>query len=122
LAATELLQLGWTPALWQQAPVDLAKGHAGAWAQWPLPQVVALQQKLCHDLSCLHVGATPRYFPAATLAVLMPTALPRLAAWDAELRAAQRHAEHPWSAGLKLQALLLRAQQALRSSARSSVH
>lgn len=113
LAAIELLQLGWTPAMWQQVPTDLAKGHAGPWAQWPLPEVVSVQQKLCHDLSCMQVGAMPRYFPTKALAALLPKSLPRMAAWDAELRLAQRHAEHPWSAGLKLQSLMLRAQQAL---------
>lgn len=116
LAATELLQLGWTSTLWESAPKDLSQGHVGAWGQWPLPQVVGLMQKLCHDLACLQVGAAPRYFPSGSLQPLLPASLNRLNAWDAELRAAQRHAEHPWSAGLKLQALVLRGQQALRSS------
>lgn len=116
LAATELLQLGWTSAMWENAPKELTQGQVGAWGQWPLPQVVGLMQKLCHDLACLQVGAAPRYFSASSLQPLLPASLNRLNAWDADLRAAQRHAEHPWSAGLKLQALVLRGQQALRSS------
>jgi len=119
LAATELLQLGWSPAIWQHAPQELAQGQVGAWGQWPLPQVVTLLQKLCHDLACVQVGAAPRYFAVSHLQPLLPVSLNRLNAWDAELRVAQRHAEHPWSAGLKLQALVLRGQQALRSSVHS---
>lgn len=116
LTALALLQQGWSADMWQDLPQALARGEAHGWAQWPLTEVVTVQQKLCHDLACAQAGGSPRFFPAEALAGLLPVSLHRLAAWDAELRVAQRQSEHPWSMGLKVQALVQRAQQALRSS------
>lgn len=110
--ATRLLGLGWTAAQWQALPADVSAGRAGAWAQWPLADLLDTLQKLAHDLSCLCVGGPARYFPADALHVQGDLA--RLTAWAAELRQARRHADHPWNASLKAEALLQQARRALQ--------
>ncbi len=111
---------------WLALPQQLARGEAGPLPAWPLPRVVDVLCKLCHDAMRIAAGAAPRYFPAG--AMPRSAALPALSAWSAELRRIARHAEHPWSAGLMVESLVQQAQSALRSPApgkraeRASVH
>lgn len=97
---------------WAQIPKEVAQGQGSKWTTWPLPLQVEMLQKLCHDLACVATGADPRYFPSESLPA--PPDLNRLTAWAAELRKAQRHAEHPWNAGLKTESLLQQARLVLR--------
>ncbi|MGE5453387.1 MAG: DNA polymerase III subunit delta' [Acidobacteriota bacterium] len=112
LTARERHALGVDGRYWAQIPKEVAQGQSSKWASWPLPLQVEMLQKLCHDLACVAAGAAPRYFPVVSL----PPApdLGRLTAWAVELRKAQRHAEHPWNAGLKTEALLQQARLVLR--------
>ena len=96
---------------WRELPRRLQKGETGAVAAWPLPRVLDALQKLCHDLMRSAAGAAPRYFPAASL--MAAPALGALAAWQSDLRRAAAQIEHPHHAPLLLDALVLRAQQAL---------
>jgi len=96
---------------WAALPRQLARGETGPLASWPLPRVVAMLQKLCHDAMRGAAGSTPRYFPAA--AMPPPTALEPLAAWARELARSALHAEHPWNAGLMVESLTQQARQAL---------
>lgn len=114
--ALELLQMGWSPELWRGVLSDIERGRAGNWAQWPLPKVVDLLQKLCHDLACLCAGGASRFFPADALNA--QGQLERLTAWSIELRKVQRHADHPWNGPLKIEALLYQARRAVASGKR----
>ncbi len=108
-AALELLQLGWTAALWRGLCQQIRQGQVGAWSSWPLPRLTETLQKLCHDLSCVAVGATPRFFPADALG--QGGDLTRLTTWAQELRQTQRQANHPWNAPLKIESLLFQARR-----------
>ena len=90
----------------------MAKGQAGILEQLSATEGLASLQKLCHDLLAVAHGASPQFF--------MPEELPKspsaskAAAWSQELAAQLRHAEHPYNAGLQLQAWVVRARQAMR--------
>jgi DNA polymerase-3 subunit delta' len=111
LSVLERVGLGLDAATWKKLPTLVARGEAAALSGWPLPLVVESLQKLCHDALLVAHGAAPRYFPAGSVAAGLSVA--ELTQWAVELRQAARHAEHPWNAGLKLEALILRGQQAL---------
>ena len=102
-------------ATWLALPRQMARGDAGALAAWPLPRVIDMLQKLCHDLLRNAVGAAPRYFPAASLGA--GARLARLNRWSVELQAQVAHAEHPWNAGLMVEALVSKARLAMAGEA-----
>lgn len=114
LTALERHALGVDGACWQQIPKDLAQGAAGKWGTWPLPLQIETLQKLCHDLACVAAGTQPRFFPSASLPPA--PALSKLTLWAGELRKANRHADHPWNAGLKAEALLQQAKAVLKTA------
>lgn len=111
LTALELAEAGLTADRWAQLPRQVAQGQAGALAQQPLPRVVDVLSKLCHDAAVKAVGGQPRYFPADAVPADADPA--RLTAWAAALRRTQRHADHPLALPLQLEALLIQARQAL---------
>ncbi|MEP7294722.1 MAG: DNA polymerase III subunit delta' [Burkholderiales bacterium] len=101
-------------ALWTRLPTLVSQGLPQALAAWPLPRVVDALQKLCHDSALAAAGATPRYFPAASIA---PGAdVGALSRWMTELLRVARHAEHPWNAGLVIESLVQQGQRALAHS------
>jgi DNA polymerase III subunit delta' len=97
--------------LWVGLPQQLARGEVGTLAAWPLPRVVDMLQKLCHDMMRTAAGAAPRYFPSASLP--KPPSLDALSAWAKELARLARHAEHPWNAGLMVEAVVENARHTL---------
>lgn len=105
------LQDGIDARQWVALPQQIARGEVGTLGAWPLPRVVDMLLKLCHDAMRLAAGSAPRYFPPSA----MPPAasLPALAAWARELQQSARNAEHPWNAGLMVESLTQRARQAL---------
>lgn len=105
------LAQGIDAAQWVALPRQLARGETGTLAAWPLPRVVDMLQKLCHDTMRLAAGASPRYFPASALPAA--PALGPLSAWARELARSARQAEHPWNAGLMVESLTQQARQAL---------
>jgi DNA polymerase-3 subunit delta' len=76
---------------------------------------VALQ-KLCHDLMAVDSGAAPRFFEAGDLPPAPPR--PALARWARSLASAAKTAEHPFNAGLMLEALVSEARTTLNSATR----
>jgi DNA polymerase-3 subunit delta' len=108
---------GMGAAQWVALPRQLLRGEAGALAAWPLPQVLEVLLKLCHDGMCRAAGAAPRYFPASALAPLPPArgslALGHYARWQRELNRLSRHADHPYSLPLLMDALVAQAQRVL---------
>jgi DNA polymerase-3 subunit delta' len=69
--------------------------------------------KLCHDLMALHCGAAPRFFahhdlgPSASIAALSD--------WSRALSRTMRTVDHPFNAGLMLEALVGQAKSVLNS-------
>jgi DNA polymerase-3 subunit delta' len=100
---------------WLALPQQLARGDVGTLASWPLPRVVDMLQKLCHDAMRVASGGTPRYFPASAMPPV--AALAALSAWARELGRNARQAEHPWNAGLLVESLTQQARHALNSHA-----
>lgn len=99
----------------RQLPRWLAQGDVAALGEITPAQLVAALQKLCHDLMCLSQGAQPRYFAAQDLP--KPPALRVLLRWSKALAQEMRSAEHPWNAGLMLEALVVQARSVLHSRA-----
>lgn len=109
--ARALAALGLDAKAWNRLPQDLARGDASAIAGWPPPQQLQTLQKLCHDLMALAAGAGPRFFAPEALPRGM--ALPSLARWQKQLAQAARHVDHPFNAGLMLEAWAAAARAAL---------
>ncbi len=94
---------------WQRCLRPCARATLRPLADWSLARVVDALQKLCHDAMCLRARAAPRYFGAATLEPLLQLDAPSweaLAGWAGDLTFAARHDEHPWHAGLRIEALV----------------
>jgi DNA polymerase-3 subunit delta' len=97
---------------WRRLPEALARGQGTAVQGWPLPQLLDLLLKLCHDAMAVAGGAAPRYFvPGSVPAAASPQ---RLRAWSLELQRVARHASHPWNEGVLAEALVAGASRALR--------
>jgi DNA polymerase III subunit delta' len=114
--ALEWSQAGLTDAAWQAIPKRVARGEVQALSELSPPRAIDALQRLCHDLVRRSHGQPGQFFA--------PTALPHpkraapLLGWDAELRRAARHAEHPLNASLWIEALVAQAQAAMSASLR----
>ncbi|HWT21416.1 MAG TPA: DNA polymerase III subunit delta', partial [Variovorax sp.] len=95
----------------------VSRGDVAALADQSPSQAIGSLQKLCHDLMAVGSGAAPRFFDAADLPPAVPSHL-ALARWSKSLTNAARTAEHPFNAGLMLEALVSEARTTLNSAAR----
>ena len=111
LLALEAAQQGLDSALWSRFAGLVARGEAAAFVAWPLPRLIDALQKLCHDALCAACATPPRYFQ--TSGVPARASVAALTAWGKDLRGSARRAEHPWHAGLMVEALIQQAQRAL---------
>lgn len=107
--------LGWahlrlTAAQWAQLPKAIAAGDGSAFTGWSPAQQLDTLQKCCHDMMAVATGAAPRFFDAGQVPKRAP--LFALQAWSKDLLTAARTVEHPFSAGLLLEAWMARARQA----------
>ncbi|MBX3587545.1 MAG: DNA polymerase III subunit delta' [Ramlibacter sp.] len=103
---------GRDPKAWSLLPKAVARGDASALAGLTPAQAVDALQKLCHDLMAVQVGGATRFFEPAQLP---PSGnLAALGAWSRELSRTARTVEHPFNAGLMLEALTSQAHRALR--------
>ncbi len=111
--ALGLAQTGLKAATWGALPKAVLRGDVGAVSDATPAQTIAMLQKLCHDLLALKTGGEPRFF----MAIDLPAAgtVSSLTQWSKDLMDAARTAEHPFNAGLMLEALVGRAQTALRA-------
>jgi len=117
--ALHLARGGREPEAWAGIPRALAQGDLAPLAGLDGPGLVRVLQKLCHDLLALRVGAEPRYFAAADLpaAARLPS-VNTLTRWAGLLRQQARTAEHPFNAGLMLEALAAQACEVLAAPGR----
>ena len=108
LQALDWAAEGLTPAVLADLPRRVTAGDATALAGWPIPRVLDLLQRLAHDLMAQAVGGAPRYFAVASLpAAARPAAV---SDWQRALLRTARHADHPWSAALLVEALVTQAR------------
>lgn len=103
LTALEQAAAGLDGKAWRQFPGWVARAQSQPVAAWPLPVLVDALQKLCHDRLLVTVGEPARYFPHDALPAGDLGRLTECAAW---LRRQARHADHPWSAPLAVDALM----------------
>ena len=111
--ALQFAQAGRSGKSWSLLPRAVARGDVGAVAGFSPAQAVDALQKLCHDLLSMRAGAQPRFFAATDLPAPAPVAA--LTAWWRELVCSARTVEHPFNAGLMLEALVSQAHNALNS-------
>jgi len=114
--ALEWSQAGLTDAAWQAIPKRVARGEVQALSDLAPPRAIDALQRLCHDLVRRSHGQRGQFFAAASLPA--PKRAAPLLAWDAELRRAARHADHPLNASLWIEALVAQAQAAMLASIR----
>ncbi len=110
--ALEWAQVGLTAGQWQLLPAAVSRGDGSVLSAWgPARQLDALQ-KCCHDALARASGAEPRFFRAADLPP--PAPWMALQAWSRDLLQAAKTVEHPYSAGLMLDAWMARSASVWR--------
>ncbi|GAA4338980.1 DNA polymerase III subunit delta' [Variovorax defluvii] len=114
--ALRLAAAGQSPKAWSLLPKALQRGEVAALADHAPAQAIVALQKLCHDLMTVDSGAAPRFFDAADLPG--PPSRAALARWARSLANAAKTAEHPFNAGLMLEALVSEARSTLNSAGR----
>ncbi|HTH11965.1 MAG TPA: DNA polymerase III subunit delta' [Acidovorax sp.] len=112
--ALALARSGRSPQAWAALPQAVARGDVTALGDWSPAQAIDALQKLCHDLLAASVGAAPRYFAPADLPKVAPS-VGALTRWSRALVKEARTADHPFNAGLMLEALVAQARNALHS-------
>ena len=110
--ALALAQNGLKASVWSGLPKAVLRGDVSAVSDATPAQAVAMLQKLCHDCLAVQTGAEPRFFALADIPTTGNVA--SLTEWSKDLMQAARTAEHPYNAGLMYEALVARAQAALR--------
>ena len=111
--AASMVSAGWTIEAWAAFPGSMRRGDVAFVKDWSAVQLVDALQKLCHDTMARSVGGSPRFFEAGKVFSDVPMA--SLAQWSKTLAETQKTMEHPFNAGLMLEALVGRAQTALNS-------
>ncbi len=103
---------GLSPQWWSALPKAMQQGDARHLADLSPAQAIDALQKLCHDLVLRSAGATPRFFDEAALPACAAS-VSVLTDWFKRLIQSARTAEHPFNAGLMLEALTADAKQTL---------
>jgi DNA polymerase III subunit delta' len=111
--ALSFAQGGGDAKLWARLPKAVARGDCTVLANWSPAEAVDALLKLCHDLLVVKAGAEPRFFQSADL----PSAasIASIGEWSRDLVRTARTVEHPFNAGLMLEALVSQARLALNS-------
>ena len=106
--------LGQSVKWWSQFPRTMLSGDASFCADFPPSEVIDALQKLCHDLMMQQTQAPLRYFNEADLPKLKISSA-KLSAWFKRLAQAAKTSEHPFNAGLMLEALCSEAREIMNS-------
>lgn len=107
---------GLSDAAWQALPKRVARGEVQALSELAPPRAIDALQRLCHDLVRRSHGQQGQFFAPASLPT--PKRAGPLLAWEAELRRAARHADHPLNASLWIESLVAQAQAAIVAAVR----
>jgi DNA polymerase-3 subunit delta' len=101
--------------VWPRLPRGVQEGNVTLFKDWTPAQTLNALHKLCHDMLAQRSGATPRFFEANDLPEC--GTWHSLTQWSGALANAMRTVEHPFNAGLMLEALVSQGQLALNSRA-----
>ncbi len=107
-------EAGLSPDWWAALPKAMHQGDARHLFELSPAQAIDALQKLCHDLVLRQTGAAPRFFDAGQLPACSAS-VAVLTDWFKRLMQSARTAEHPFNAGLMLEALTADAHQTLMS-------
>ncbi len=107
-------EAGLTPDWWSALPQAMRQGDARHLADLSPAQAIDALQKLCHDLVLRQSGAAPRFFEVTQLPP-SHASITVLTDWFKRLMQSARTADHPFNAGLMLEALTADAHQTLLS-------
>ena len=107
--------LGQTMPWWSKFPKAMMMGDASYCSDLPPSEVIDALQKLCHDLLMLKTQASLRYFNEADLPKLKVSSA-QLTSWFKRLSQAAKTSEHPFNAGLMLEALCTEAREVMNSA------
>lgn len=110
LLAVKLVAEGIDAGLIAALPRQVARADASGLISRPVPRALDMLFKLCHDCLAQAVGGGPRYFDSSHL--VAGANLLRLLQWQASLMRVARHADHPWNAGLAIEALVAEGARA----------
>lgn len=113
--ARSMAERGWTDARWAAIPKALRAGQVEPLQDLGGAELIDVLQKVCHDQLAAQVGGAPRFF--APQALVSGTSLQSLSHWAQALQRSARTADHPYQAGLMLEALVSQARQALSTGA-----
>lgn len=108
-------ELGQTMQWWAQFPRAMQAGDASYCSNLPPSEVIDALQKLCHDLMMRKADASLRYFNASDLPSIKSNGA-NLTAWFKRLSQAARSSEHPFNAGLMLEALCSEAREVINAT------
>ncbi|QDL54631.1 DNA polymerase III subunit delta' [Rhodoferax aquaticus] len=111
--ALSLHASGVNPLAWNDFPKAMQAGDVGFVKDWSLANLIDALQKLSHDCIAVKMGAKPRFFSSIEVAKHAPVA--SLTEWSKTLTLAMRTIEHPFNAGLALEAFVQQAKSALNS-------
>jgi DNA polymerase-3 subunit delta' len=109
--AWSLAERGWTDARWASLPKALRSGQIDVLQDVGGAELIGILQKVCHDQLALSVGGRPRFFPQQSL--VPGVSISALSDWYKALQRSARTADHPYQAGLMLEALVGQARHAL---------
>jgi DNA polymerase-3 subunit delta' len=105
--------MGLKASTWSGLPQSIAKGEIKSLSDFSPTQVVEILQKICHDALIHFQGLQPRYFLNKDLPASKN--FNALSQWSKDLMQISKTADHPFQAGLMLEALVSQAQRALIS-------
>jgi len=112
--ALRLARGGLTAQAWSRLPQAVRRGEVAALSERSPAQAIDVLQKICHDLLAVGTGAQPRFFETADLPP--SPSIRNLSTWSRSLASAAKTAEHPFNAGLMLEALVSEAKVHLNSA------
>jgi len=106
--------MGQSMQWWSSFPKAMRAGDASFCSDLPASEVISALQKLCHDLLMAQIFAPLRYFDSKDLPAVKVSTV-QLTAWFKRLSLAAKSAEHPFNAGLMLEALCAEASEVMNS-------
>ena len=109
------LSMGQSMQWWSSFPKAMRAGDATFCRDLPASEVISALQKLCHDLLMAQTSAPLRYFDSSDLPAVKASSA-QLSAWFKRLSEAAKSAEHPFNAGLMLEALCSEASEMMNTS------
>ena len=99
-------------AWWSKFPKAMMMGDSSHCSDLTPSELIDALQKLCHDLLMVHTHTSLRYFNEEDLPKLKASSA-QLTAWFKRLSQAAKTSEHPFNAGLMLEALCTEAREVM---------